>query len=228
MKTGPLEKLSLCVVHGDLPKQLANMIGRCILNGELRPGDQLPPEAEFPGASAVSRATMLEAIKLLVSKGLVEAKPKLGIRVRPSKYWSLLDPTQLPWQFDSHDDIHELVSLFEVRRPLEPEAAALTATRGTETKLSAIGVAYGALEKSSEAQINVIESDVAFHLAVLGAAEDKYLLALGTVIEMAMKSTAQIARQRPGGLRHALALHKAVYDAIWQGGPMSQRRRCGC
>lgn len=207
-------KESLRVTRGDLPTQLANLIGRRILNGELRPGDQLPPETELLEESGVSRTTMREAIKLLVSKGLVEAKPKFGTRVRPSTDWSLLDPTVLGWQFDNRDDLEELLLLFEIRRLIEPEAAALAAARGTNAKRDAIGKAYDALAVSSETQFNLIEADVDFHLAVLNAAENKYLLALGTVIEIAIKSTARFSRLRPGGLQHALPLHKTVYDSI--------------
>jgi DNA-binding FadR family transcriptional regulator len=208
------KKPSLRVTRGDLPTQLANLIGRRILNGELRPGDQLPPETELLAETGVSRTTMREAIKLLVSKGLVEAKPKSGTRVRPSTDWSLLDPTVLRWQFDNRDDLEELLLLFEIRRLIEPEAAALAAARATEPKRRAIGLAYDALEKSSETQINLIEADVAFHLSVLNAAENKYLLALATVIEMAIKTTARISRLRPGGLRHSLPMHRTVYDSI--------------
>ncbi len=206
--------LSLRVTRGDLPTQLANLIGRRILNGELRSGDQLPPESELLAQTGVSRTTMREAVKLLVSKGLVEARPKFGTRVRPSSDWSLLDPTVLRWQFDNRDDLKELLLLFEVRRLIEPEAAALAASRGTDAKRAAIGQSYVELEKSSHSQINLIESDVDFHLAVLGAAENKYLLSLGTVIEMAIKSTARFSRMRPGGLQHSLPLHRSVYESI--------------
>lgn len=214
MKKDGQKKPSLRVTRGDLPTQLANLIGRRILNGELLPGDQLPPETELLQETGVSRTTMREAIKLLVSKGLVEAKPKSGTRVCPSTDWSLLDPTVLRWQFDNRDDLEELLLLFEIRRLIEPEAAALAAARGTEAKRQAIGVAYDALEKSSETQINLIEADVAFHLSVLNAAENKYLLALATVIEMAIKATARFSRLRPGGLQHSLPMHKTVYDSI--------------
>lgn len=207
-------KASLRVTRGDLPTQLANLIGRRILNGELRPGDQLPPETELLHETGVSRTTMREAIKLLVSKGLVEAKPKSGTRVRPNSDWSLLDPTVLRWQFDNRDDLAELLLLFEIRRLIEPEAAALAAARSTEAKREAIGHAYDALVVSSETQFNLIEADVKFHLSVLQAAENKYLLALGTVIEMAINATARFSRLRPGGLRHSLPLHKEVYDLI--------------
>jgi len=206
--------LSLRVTRGDLPTQLANLIGRRILNGELQPGDQLPPETKLLAQTGVSRTTMREAVKLLVSKGLVEAKPKFGTRVRPSSDWSLLDPTVLHWQSDSRDDLKELLLLFEIRRLIEPEAAALAASRGTDAKRETIGKAYEALEVSSQTQINLIEADVNFHLSVLNAAENKYLLSLGTVIEMAIKSTARFSRMRPGGLQHSLPMHKAVYDSI--------------
>ena len=71
---------SLRVTRGDLPTQLANRIGRRILNGALKPGDQLKPETHFLDETGVSRTTLREAVKPLVSKGLVEAKPKSGTR----------------------------------------------------------------------------------------------------------------------------------------------------
>jgi len=213
--TGETEKKpSLRVTRGDLPTQLANLIGRRILNGELRPGDQLPPETELLAQTGVSRTTMREAVKLLVSKGLVEAKPKFGTRVRPGTDWNLLDPTVLRWQFDNRDDLDELLLLFEIRRLIEPEAAALAAARSTDVKREAIGKAYDALDVSSRTQVNLIEADVNFHLSVLDAAENKYLLSLGTVIEMAIKSTARFSRLRPGGLQHAMPMHKTVYESI--------------
>lgn len=214
MTKAPQKRASLRLTRGDLPTQLANLIGRRILNGDLKPGDQLPPETQLLEETGVSRTTMREAVKLLVSKGLVEAKPKSGTRVRPSTDWSLLDPTVLRWQFDNRDDLQELISLFEIRRLIEPEAAALAAARSTDAKRAAIGIAYDALVVSSETQINLIEADVDFHLSVLNAAENKYLLALGTVIEMAIKSTARFSRLRPGGLQYSLPLHKTVYDSI--------------
>ena len=202
--------------HGDLPTQLADLIGRRILSGSLKSGDQLPPETEFLNQSGVSRTTMREAIKLLASKGLVEAKPKLGTWVRPSKDWSVLDPAVLRWRFEGEgaDNLQDLLSLFEVRRMLEPEAAALAAARGDDAKLGAVRAAYDDLERASDAGDGLIEADVAFHLAVLDAAQNKYLAALGTVIEVAILSTARISLRRPGGLRHALPMHKAVGDAI--------------
>jgi len=68
--------------------------GRKILGGELPPGALLPAEPEL----GASRTVLREAIKVLAAKGLVEARPKIGTRVRPREAWNLLDHEVLAWQ----------------------------------------------------------------------------------------------------------------------------------
>src|SRR6266480_6010336 len=77
-----------------LHDRVVHAIGRKILGGELPPGALLPAEPEL----GASRTVLREAIKVLAAKGLVEARPKTGTRVRPRDAWNLLDPDVLAWQ----------------------------------------------------------------------------------------------------------------------------------
>src|SRR3546814_6993652 len=76
-----------------------------------------------------------EAVRILAAKGLVESRPKTGTRVSPQAKWHLLDPDVLSWifEFEPGDDL--LASLFELRKIVEPEAAALAAQRRTEAQV---------------------------------------------------------------------------------------------
>src|SRR3546814_7192481 len=77
----------------------------------------------------------------LAAKGLVESRPKTGTRVSPQAKWHLLDPDVLSWifEFEPGDDL--LASLFELRKIVEPEAAALAAQRRTEAQVAAMAEA---------------------------------------------------------------------------------------
>ncbi len=126
----------------------------------------------------------------------------------------MLDLTVLHWQSDTRDDLEELLLAFEIRRLNKPEAAALAAARNTGATRAAIGTGLDAVELSSETPINLIAADEDFHLSVLNAARKKYRLALGTGIEMVIKLTARFSRLRPGGLQHALPMHRTVCYSI--------------
>src|SRR5712691_7528345 len=113
-------------LHGEL----VHDIGVRILRGELEPGDALPTEGEAPGAT-VSRTVVREAIKVLAAKGLVEARPKTGTQVRERRYWNLMDPDVLAWRLEANPSDEFYFDVFELRRLIEPAAAAMAATRAS-------------------------------------------------------------------------------------------------
>ena len=77
-------------LHG----RIVHAIGRRIVSGAIRPGEQLPT----PARVRAGRGVLREAIKVLAAKGLVVSRPKTGTRVRPPEAWNLLDPDVLAWR----------------------------------------------------------------------------------------------------------------------------------
>src|SRR5262245_57393512 len=125
-------------LHG----QIVHTIGKQILRGELRPGDPIPVPQDLPA----SRTALREAIKVLAAKGLVEARPKTGTRVRSRDAWNLLDPDVLAWRQDGAPPLRFVRSVTELRSIIEPGAAALAATRASSMDLAAIDRAYHDME----------------------------------------------------------------------------------
>lgn len=66
------------VFHQTLSASVAGRIAASLLDGSLKPGDQLPAERELMGQLDVSRATLREALKGLAENGLIEARPGVG------------------------------------------------------------------------------------------------------------------------------------------------------
>jgi len=79
-------------------RRIADDLRRQIETGELRPGDQLKTEIELRDHYSASRNTIRDAIKWLITRGLVETRPGQGTFVteRIDSFISTLtgDPTQ--------------------------------------------------------------------------------------------------------------------------------------
>jgi DNA-binding FadR family transcriptional regulator len=197
-----------------LPGAIVESLGKKILNGELKPGDTLPAETVYLSQLGVSRTTLREAIKVLAAKGLVLAKPKTGTVVRAREHWNLLDPAVLTWEAASDGFADTMGELFELRRLIEPEGAALAARRHDAAAAIAMQVAFDALAPHADAGPDALDVDIAFHLTILKAAGNRYLGALGAVIDTVIRSTARLALGRPGGIGYSMGLHRAVLDAV--------------
>lgn len=68
-----------------LYEQIYQLLRNKIFDGQLRPGDLLPSEAELVEQYQVSRATVRQALDELVSDGLIQRKQGRGTFVSPPK-----------------------------------------------------------------------------------------------------------------------------------------------
>jgi DNA-binding transcriptional MocR family regulator len=71
-----------------LYEQVAQRITRLIDEGTLRPGDRIPSVRKLCVQQEVSVATVMQAYRLLESRGLIEARPQSGYYVR-ARRWPL-------------------------------------------------------------------------------------------------------------------------------------------
>jgi DNA-binding FadR family transcriptional regulator len=203
----------------------AEQIGMRIMRGDFVPGDVLPNEAEWCTRLHMSRSVVREAMKMLNAKGLVSSRPKVGTRVEPRERWNLLDRDVLLWYAATSGRGRErlLVALQEMRRIFEPEAAAMAARNRTEEQMEAISVACRDMGQAKTLEA-FIESDVRFHLAVLSAAGNEFLVPFGLLVESALAALFDYVTRKFGTLRHAQALHEEIEKAIRLRRPQAARR----
>jgi DNA-binding FadR family transcriptional regulator len=200
-------------LHGEIARE----IGVNIVSGRYKPGQLLEGEIEASDHLHVSRTVYREALRILVAKGLVASRPKVGTVVSPQSTWHLLDPDVLSWVFESEPEDGFLNDLFELRRMIEPSAAALAAQRRTESDIEEIERALNLMADESLATEGGREADLAFHSAILRATRNVFLVSLTSGVCAAIAWTT-IFKQRDKALpRDPIPDHRRVFDAIAAG-----------
>jgi DNA-binding FadR family transcriptional regulator len=206
-----------------IPGKIAQEIGADIVSGRLKPGALLADEISASGKRRVSRSAYREAIRILAAKGLVQSRPKLGTRVSPLTSWHLIDPDVLSWMFTGEPQRELLVNLFELRKMIEPEAAALAAERRSLKQLNEMGQALEVMARETLHRQAGRDADEAFHAKLIEACGNPFLTSLsGSVITTVTWST--IFKHRIEGLkRNSLPEHLRVYEAVAARDPAAAR-----
>jgi DNA-binding FadR family transcriptional regulator len=206
-------------LHGHVTQEL----GVRIVSGELRPGDALPREETLAEQMSVSRTALREAMRVLSAKGLVEARPKVGTRVREERYWQQLDADVLAWRCATMPPADFVQKLVEMREIFEPAAAALAARRCDGEQFERIETAYKSMEASRNSD-EWAEADLAFHEAVLIATNNELMISLFSVVETALGSYFVLSARKSSDFKYSLPYHRKVYEAIRRRQPEVARR----
>ena len=196
-------------LHG----QVVHELGRRVVGGVYAAGALLPNEDQLCSELSVSRTALREAIKVLAAKGLLESRPRIGTRVRPTALWNLLDPDILAWRCTTGADAEFLQHLTELREILEPSAAALAAKSHRHEQLADIEEALLAMQKATQIS-EWVQADLAFHTAVLRATNNPLLMPLAAIIGSALESLLGVSARTSDNFNQALPDHQKIFDAI--------------
>ena len=207
-------------LHG----MVARDLGILIVSGRYKPGDVLDGEIEASDRLHVSRTAYREAVRILAAKGLVEVRPKVGTRVSARDKWHLLDPDILSWMFKHEPEEHLIESLFELRKVVEPEAAALAASRRTQEHLNVMEDALARMREHTLAREEGRIADQDFHAALLDASGNPFLKTLTSSVAAAVAWTTVFKQRQQPLVRDPLPDHVEVYQAIAAGDPGQARR----
>lgn len=206
-----------------LHSQIVHDIGMGIVAGRWEPGQKLPAEALLCEEYAVSRPVLREATRVLVAKGLVYSKPRVGSVVRPRGEWHLLDPDVLHWLMQSSPQNDFFAMLTNVRAVIEPAAAAMAAQYATPEEVAAIAEAYERMEASGSAD-SLLQPDLDFHARIADATHNDLLTHLCNMLSSALREALRYSNQRPNLHELALPRHKAILTAIEHGDALGARQ----
>lgn len=202
--------------HDRLHDQVSRALAVRILSGTLAADGPSSTEMELCQELGVSRTILREAIKVLSAKGLLEVRPKTGVRVKPRSEWNLLDPTLLMWQTEVGVDEEFVQNLCQVRLILEPPTAAAAAITGTVEEREEIHQAFLQMERVGLDFQAFIGADYEFHSAISRAAHNYFLIQINRIVFVALRGTQSIHKKRRDPVATAAALehHGKVANAI--------------
>ena len=201
-----------------LHASVLDALGRQIVGGELEPGTVLRID-QLDEHYGVSRSVVSEAIRVLDSMGLVEARKRLGVRVLPRASWNVFDPRVIRWRLDGPGREQQLLSLGDVRRGIEPVAAELAAAHATPEQCGALmgAVMQMAVHAKSGDLEAYLEADQLFHATLLAASGNEMLAALSDVVGevLAGRTHHDLMPATPNPV--AVRLHGDVAEAVQSG-----------
>jgi GntR family transcriptional regulator, transcriptional repressor for pyruvate dehydrogenase complex len=194
-----------------LYEQIVQQIEESIVKGSLKPGDQLPPERELAQRFGVSRTAVREAVKALREKGLVEAFSGRGTFITDGTTHAVRQSLDLMIKIGQPEGFTHLA---EVRAILEPEIAALAATRIQDSELATMREAVAVMDRSGQDPDAYIEADLDFHLALAEAAANPLILSLLDSIVGLLREQRLRIFNVPGGPARGQIHHKRILQAV--------------
>jgi DNA-binding FadR family transcriptional regulator len=191
---------------------LLEALGRAIVTGHYDER-RFPTEAELAAEHSVSRSVTREAVKMLTAKGLLTARPRKGTTVQPPSCWNLFDTDVLRWLLERKFSLELLRQFSELRIAIEPAAAALAAAAADTTALAEIRDGFRRMEAAEAGADDPLDSDIAFHIAVLKASSNPFYMQFKDVVTTALRSSIRFTN-RFHGRTASLPAHREVLDAI--------------
>ncbi|MFI7340234.1 FadR/GntR family transcriptional regulator [Streptomyces sp. NPDC050085] len=188
-----------------------------ITDGTYPIGSSLEP-ACLARELGLTEATLAEALGILRAKDVIDA----AHRVRPSTEWNVLDADVLRWTLtsgpvpsappDGHGPFGFFPDLHELRRAVEPSAAALAAQHRSWADLTALDQALTAMAAAEHAPradpTLAARADIAFHTTLLTASGNRFFAQLPRVLVPALAARGQ--RIHAGPHHHPLPSHTEV------------------
>jgi len=187
---------------------VARRIEALVRSGELKSGDRLPPEPELARMLAVSRSSLREALKGLHFLGLLKARPGDGTYIQSSLSRVLNQHFQ--WMLLLREVQH--LEIYELRRIIEPEAAALASRRATTDDLDRMANALEAMKADLYKPGLFHIHDIEFHEAFMQASGN---VALRTTMRMLYHATIE-ARLRVLPLIENMESHFARHERMFR------------
>ncbi|MFN3661780.1 GntR family transcriptional regulator [Yoonia sp.] len=164
--------------------------------GRLLPGTRLT-ETELAERLQTSRTPVREAIRRLESEGMIDHQPRTGAVVRILEY-------------------SEIMELYEMRTVLEGTAARLAARAASAVELDELAAINDDMRGALTDTSRLIGLNRQFHLRLLDAARNRFLLRAMASVENALLLLGPSALESPDRARIAVQEHQTVLDALIQ------------
>ena len=205
-----------------LGSQIEDSLMEYILNEPVAIGEKLPNEFELAEKFGVGRSTIREAVKSLVSKGVLEVRRGSGTYVVSTSSLEE-DPLGLGRFEDKYHLALELfeVTILELRQNPDPEIAALASEYASEEEKAQLESLCDQVERQYTAGINHIKKDIEFHTCIAKCSRNRVVEILIPLINSSVSTFATLTRRQL--MKETIETHRAVTNAILKGDSVGAR-----
>lgn len=182
-----------------------------IAEDSIQVGDRIPTEKDLCATLGVSRGTVREAVKVLISQGYLEIRPGLGTFVK----------SKAPIQVDSlsnwfQSNEVELQDITVVRSAMEPVATALAIERCTEAQLDALmknqSDANAAAARGDSAALALLDEE--FHNMIFDIAGNALFIEFNGIITRCLSQFRQNTFKIKSNVDNFIPAHGAIIRAF--------------
>jgi GntR family transcriptional regulator, transcriptional repressor for pyruvate dehydrogenase complex len=193
--------------------QIVEQFKERLINGQLKAGDQVPPEPELCRQFGVSRTAVREAMRTLAAVGIVEIRRGHGTFVASSTLEAPMELLSVALMLSPTSRMH----LFQVRVAIEEACARLVVENATDADIEPISRQIAAFEKAikgKKSAATLRKLDQEFHMLLLDATHNPMFSRIGKAIMATFASTMERALASIDVYAISLKDHKEIRDAI--------------
>ena len=192
------------------PSDVLEHLRKLIESKDMQPGERLPSERALALKFRVGRPSIREAIKVLQTLDVLDSRHGDGTFVKSRTGLSGGWPSSVELGTRNID----LIELLEVRKMIEPSAAALAAARASEKQLRVMEREVVAQEKRPNDMENLIRHDYLFHEVILQASGNTVLLDLARFLTPLLVQSRKLTGMTSSDLSRTIHQHRAIFEAI--------------
>ena len=191
-----------------LAEQVADYILNYIIDNSLEVGAKIPNEFELGKMINVSRTTIREAIKILVSRQILEIRRGAGTFVS-ERQGITDDPLGLTFVKDKTKLALDLVS---VRLMLEPEIAMMAADHATPEQIEEMRLQCSQIEELIQSGRDHMEADIRLHTLIASCSGNSVVEKLVPVINSSIAVFVDVTNRALG--QETIETHREIVNCI--------------
>jgi GntR family transcriptional repressor for pyruvate dehydrogenase complex len=199
-------------VKENLVDRVVNEIQSQIMTGTLKPGMMLPPERELCEQLGVSRTALREAVRMLVTKGLLEPRRGVGTVVRQISSNQITESLSILMAY--HDRQAALENVHQVRKILEVEIARLAAENATEEDIQTLKRILAEMQSQAANRRRFTELDNEFHNTLAATTHNPIIIILINSIQDLLREIRSMVENYPELVSTVMPDHQKIVESI--------------
>lgn len=198
-----------------LYNEIVEYIQEMIRGGEFRVGGRIPPERSLARRFGVSRNCIRQAIQALSEKGILESRRGAGTYVCAPDRTVPIDSLTPPVEIQK-DLVRDII---QFRIMLEPQIAALAATRITSEELDRLKIIACDQDRRNLAGDDDSSLDAEFHLLLAKASRNRIVQRVVGMMNEIINESRSEPLQSEERRRASVIGHIRIIDAMEKGDP---------